>query len=399
MVSDTAKRPDEAAMRRILDRYSDSPEGIILRLAWLEGLSRKELNELTWNQVDFETQNLLLQDRTIPLEPSVAECLQKRYEQYSTISDRVIIADRGKKPMTLVNVSRLAKNALDSEGQDVALKDLRRDWIIRQIKAHGWAYAARVSGMAVSSLRGIFAAALWKGTAQTDDSQGGGDETEYILWRIVQQEGSSAAGLAIWMCWKLAMQPGEVVNLSWSQTDFIAGVLHLPDRDVPMGNRMRRLLKETWERQKDLPTDKVFVAPTTGNPMDQSRLSVVSRTAMIRGAEERGYLVRDTAAELLNVTPRTAWEYLTRLNREGQLTKVGIRYYPVGSAIPVENQVEVLQTYLTEHGIAGRQALAEQLGITPCQATHILQGMVARGELELVGKRYRLPQKAPEGKI
>ena len=159
--------------------------------------------------------------------------------------------------------------------------------------------------------------------------------------------------------------------------------------------------------------------------MDQSRLSVVSRTAMIRGglegfslrslsawanakrlddilirgAEERGYLVRDTAAELLNVTPRTAWEYLTRLNREGQLTKVGIRYYPVGSAIPVENQVGVLQTYLTEHGIAGRQALAGQLGITPCQATHILQGMVARGELELVGKRYRLPQKAPEGNI
>ena len=173
------------------------------------------------------------------------------------------------------------------------------------------------------------------------------------------------------------MQPGEVVNLSWSQTDFTVGVLHLPNRDVPMGNRMRRLLKETWERQKDLPTDKVFVAPTTGNPMDQSRLSVVSRTAMIRGglegfslrslsawanakrlddilirgAEERGYLVRDTAAELLNVTPRTAWEYLTRLNREGQLTKVGIRYYPVGSAIPVENQVVVLQTYLTEHGI------------------------------------------------
>ena len=85
MVSDETKRPDEAAMRRILDRYSDSPEGIILRLAWLEGLSRKELNELTWDQVDFETQNLLLQDRTIPLEPSVAECLQKRYEQYSTI--------------------------------------------------------------------------------------------------------------------------------------------------------------------------------------------------------------------------------------------------------------------------------------------------------------------------
>ena len=427
VVSDETKRPDEAAMRRILERYADSPEGIILRLAWLEGLSRKELNELTWDQVDFETQNLLLQDRTIPLEPSVADCLQKRCEKYRTVSDRVIIADRGKKPMTPENVSRPAKNALDSEGQDVALKDLRRDWIRRQVEGKGWAYAARVSGMTVSSLRATFAAALRKNKPQTTVAvpQMAEDETEYTLWRIVQQEGSSAAGLAIWMCWKLAMQPGEVVNLSWSQTDFTAGVLHLPDRDVPMGNRMGRLLKEVWERQKDLPTDKVFVAPTTGNPMDQSRLSVVSRTAMIRGglegfslrslsawanakrlddilirgAEEHGYLVRDTAAELLNVTPRTAWEYLTRLNREGQLTKVGIRYYPVGSAIPVENQVGVLQTYLTEHGIAGRQALAEQLGITPYQATHILQGMVARGELELVGKRYRLPQKAPEEKI
>ena len=117
VVSDETKRPDEAAMRRILDRYSDSPEGIILRLAWQEGLSRKELNELTWDQVDFETQNLLLQDRTIPLEPSVAECLQKRYEQYSTISDRVVIADRGKKPMTLVNVSRLAKTLWTARGR------------------------------------------------------------------------------------------------------------------------------------------------------------------------------------------------------------------------------------------------------------------------------------------
>ena len=160
MVSDTAKRPDEAAMRRILDRYSDSPEGTILRLAWLEGLSRKELNELTWDQVDFETQNLLLPDRTVPLEPSVTECLRKRHEKYGTVSDRVVIADRGKKPMTPENVSRLAKLALDSEGQKVSLMDLRHDWLLRQIEAHGWAYAAKVSGLAVSSLRGQFGSCL-----------------------------------------------------------------------------------------------------------------------------------------------------------------------------------------------------------------------------------------------
>ena len=415
----TFKRPDPAAMERVLTRFPYSPEGAILRLAWLEGLSREEIAALTWDQVQFEDNALTLPDRTVPLAPSAEDCLRERHRLYAQRDPHVIISDRYQRPMPPESVSRLARTALDTEGQKVSLKDLRQDFVIRQLQTHDWTYAARVSGMAVSTLRGSFSQYFQERQSAAPELP---PDSEYLLWRIVQQEGSSTAGLAIWMCWKLAMQPGEVVNLSWSQTDFTAGVLHLPDRDVPMGNRMRRLLKETWERQKDLPTDKVFVAPTSGNPMDQSRLSVVSRTAMIRGgleglslrslsawanakrtdeiliqgAEERGYLVRDTAAELLNVTPRTAWEYLTRLNQEGQLTKVGIRYYPAGSAIPIENQAGVLQAYLTEHGIAGRQALAKQLGIPPHQATHILQGMVARGELELVGKRYRLPESAPK---
>ena len=155
MSAEELKRPDEAAMSRILARHPYSPEGVILRLAWQEGLSRKELNELTWDQVDLDGGSILLPDRTVPLELSVADCLRERYARYHKLSDRVLIADRGKKPMTPENVSRLAKIVLDSEGQDVSLKDLRRDWIVRQIKANGWACAARVSGMAVGSLRGI----------------------------------------------------------------------------------------------------------------------------------------------------------------------------------------------------------------------------------------------------
>ena len=417
MVSDETKRPDEAEMRRIMERHPYSPEGAILRLAWLQGLSRKELNELTWDRVDFENKVLLLPDRTIPMDASVVDCLQKRYELYHQLSGHVIVTDRSKKPMTPENVSRLAKQALDSGGQSVSLMDLRHDWLLRQIETHGWAYAAKVSGLAVSSLRGQFGASLKGASRQSVPASASKDDIEYTLWRIVQQEGSSTAGLAIWMCWQLGMQPGEAAALTWNQVDFQADVLRLPRREVPMGVRLGRLLRETWERQKALNEPKVFVAPTTGRPIDLSRISVVSRTAMIRGglenfslralctwaaaqrvndcliaqAEQQGSLVREDVVKLLHVSENTAWAYLTRLADSGQLEKVGVRYYPKGSVVPPERQLEVMQTYLEAHGTGTRQAFVQLLHVTPHQATNILKHMVERGELVRDGKRYRLP--------
>ena len=75
----TFNRPDEAAMLRILERHPHSPEGAILRLAWLEGLSRSEITELRWDQVDFEGKAIQLPDRAVPLEPSTEACLRERH--------------------------------------------------------------------------------------------------------------------------------------------------------------------------------------------------------------------------------------------------------------------------------------------------------------------------------
>ena len=88
MSAEELKKPDEGAMARILARHPYSPEGVILRLAWQAGLSRKELNELTWDQVDLDGGSILLPDRTVPLEPSVADCLRERYARYRKLSDR-----------------------------------------------------------------------------------------------------------------------------------------------------------------------------------------------------------------------------------------------------------------------------------------------------------------------
>ena len=140
-------------MERILTQFPYSPEGAILRLAWLEGLSREEIAALTWDQVQFEDNALTLPDRTVPLAPSAEDCPWERYRLYAQRDPHVIISDRYQRPMPPESVSRLARTALDTEGQKVSLKDLRQDFVIRQLQTHDWTYAARGSGMAVSTLR------------------------------------------------------------------------------------------------------------------------------------------------------------------------------------------------------------------------------------------------------
>ena len=413
----TFKRPDPAAMERVLTRFPDSPEGAILRLAWLEGLSREEIAALTWDQVQFEGNALTLPDRTVPLAPSAEDCLRERHRLYAQRDPHVIISDRYQRPMPPESVSRLARTALDTEGQKVSLKDLRQDFVIRQLQTHDWTYAARVSGMAVSTLRDAFSPYLTK-PAAPENPLAQRDEAEYLLWRVIQQEGSSPAGLALWMGWKLQMQPGEIASLTWGQVDFDQNLIRLPDRTVSMGSRLRRLLLDAWDRRKDPTEPRVFTAPTTGRPMDLSRLTTVTRTALIRGglehvnlrnlhtwvrqgdraqllmaqAEEQGWLTREAVMERLGVSKSTARQYLLELREAGRLVRVGTRYYPAGAVADPDDHLDIIRAYLQEHGTGRRQDFIRLLGLEPEQGTLLLRRLTDRGELVLTGRHYTLPE-------
>lgn len=413
----TFKRPDPAAMERVLTRFPYSPEGAILRLAWLEGLSREEIAALTWDQVQFEDNALTLPDRTVPLAPSAEDCLRERYRLYAQRDPHVIISDRYQRPMPPESVSRLARTALDTEGQKVSLKDLRQDFVIRQLQTHDWTYAARVSGMAVSTLRDAFSPYLTK-PAAPENPLAQRDEAEYLLWRVIQQEGSSPAGLALWMGWKLQMQPGEIASLTWGQVDFDQNLIRLPDRMVSMGSRLRRLLLDAWDRRKDPTEPRVFTAPTTGRPMDLSRLTTVTRTALIRGglehvnlrnlhtwvrqgdraqllmaqAEEQGWLTREAVMERLGVSKSTARQYLLELREAGRLVRVGTRYYPAGAVADPDDHLDIIRAYLQEHGTGRRQDFIRLLGLEPEQGTLLLRRLTDRGELVLTGRHYTLPE-------
>ena len=409
------KRPDATAMERVLARHPADPEGAVLRLAWQAGLSREEIAGLTWPQVDLTDSVLYLSDRTVPLEGDTLNCLRRRHERYAAVSDHVVISDRYKRPMPPESVSRLARNALDAEGLRVSLKDLRQDFVIRQLETHDWPYAARVSGMAVSTLRGSFSQYFQERQSAAPELP---PDSEYLLWRIVQQEGGSVVGLALWMGWKLQMQPGEIASLTWGQVDFDQNLIRLPDRTVSMGSRLRRLLLDAWDRRKDPTEPRVFTAPTTGRPMDLSRLTTVTRTALIRGglehvnlrnlhtwvrqgdraqllmaqAEEQGWLTREAVMERLGVSKSTARQYLLELREAGRLVRVGTRYYPAGAVADPDDHLDIIRAYLQEHGTGRRQDFIRLLGLEPEQGTLLLRRLTDRGERVLTGRHYTLPE-------
>ena len=413
----TMRRPDARAMAQLLAEQTQTAAGLILRLAWRQGLTREEIQRLTWNDVDFSAHQLRLPDRTIPLETETEDCLRRQAERPDPPTPFVVVSDRRRQQMPPESISRLSRLALDSEGQKVNLMDLRHDFVIRQLQIHDWPYVARVSGMAVSTLRDAFSPYLTK-PAAPENPLAQRDEAEYLLWRVIQQEGSSPAGLALWMGWKLQMQPGEIASLTWGQVDFDQNLIRLSDRMVSMGSRLRRLLLDAWDRRKDPAEPRVFTAPTTGRPMDLSRLTTVTRTALIRGglehvnlrnlhtwvrqgdraqllmaqAEEQGWLTREAVMERLGVSKSTARQYLLELREAGRLVRVGTRYYPAGAVADPDDHLDIIRAYLQEHGTGRRQDFIRLLGLEPEQGTLLLRRLTDRGELVLTGRHYTLPE-------
>lgn len=99
------RRLDEAALRRLLEREQTGPEALVLRLAWLEGLTREEIAALTWEQVSFLDDRLELPDRMIPLDREVRSLLWKLREAREAREEpgdpHVLLSARERKPLRL----------------------------------------------------------------------------------------------------------------------------------------------------------------------------------------------------------------------------------------------------------------------------------------------------------
>lgn len=419
-------RPDEAAMRRALAREQDTPAGLILHLAWLQGLTREEISGLQWEQVALQDGELRLSDRTVPLTAETRECLRQRRERCGTQSPYVVTSDRRHTRMPPESVSRLARQALDRAGLTaVSLKDLRHDFVLRTMETHDWPYVVRVSGMTVSTLQARYARTPQPETASLNLGQTDKAEIdEFKLWKLLQTEGNTPAGLALWLTWQMGLQAQEILALTWPQVDFAAGEVRLPDRAVPLTNAVRRLLQLELRGRQPEDDPHVLLTPNSRRPMDLPRLSRLVRTVLIRGgmenvtlrdlrrdesrqsedtiiltqAAERGCLSRSQVMELLDLSRSAAYNRLRSLTERGKLVLVGEKYYPAGTVVPPERQGEAIRQYLLENGSAYRQDIAGLLHIGQRQCAAVLRRMVQNGELRQEKQRYLLPEgfSAPE---
>ena len=401
-------------MEALLARHPGDLPGLVLRLAWLQGLSREEIVALRWAQTDLAAGSLLLPDRTVPLEPEMAACLSARWENGGDGSAYVVVSDKFRRPLRPESVSRLARTALDEGGlAGVQLKDLRRAYFLRQLEAHDWPYAVRVSGLSVTTYQALFAG---EAPHKKRPAQAARQFDEFRLWKILQKEDASAAGLALWMSWQMGIQAKDLVSLTWDQVDLTAGVLRLPGGEAQLTNAVRRLLEGARSARREGEDAHVLLSPHSRRPMDLARLSRVVQTALIRGGLENvtlrdiraagerredestllewtrahGSITRRDVMALLDLSDTAAYARLHRLALRGELEQVGRKYYLPGTVVPEGKQWEAVSAYLREAGFAYCQDLAQVLHLGKRRTAGVLRQMVKDGRLLQFEKRYYL---------
>lgn len=175
-----------------------------------------------------------------------------------------------------------------------------------------------------------------------------------------------------------------------------------------------QLLKKRYEIRTEDP--HVLLSAEARRPMDISRLSRITRAALIRGGMEMwtlrdlwlargenrweqavlekiqrdGPIMRKEVMELFGLSKFSAYQRLRRMVDKGLLIRVGCRYYLPGSVVPPERQSEVIRDYLRAEGFACRQDLAAALHIGAKQCGLLLRREVESGRLVRIAQRYYL---------
>ena len=375
---------------------AEPPAETILRLARQAGLRRREIQTLTWGQVDLVEWKLCLPDRTVPIELDLAMHLLPLAEGKAP-GDSVAASRRSGEALTAQTISHLSRAALTAAGEaEVCLADLRNAYAAERLNAgEDWQSVSRLTGMSAAALR-----ALGGGVTTRSRRAAPPAVKSAAIEELIRTEGTSPAGIAIALAWRRGLGLEEIAALRWSGVEEIA-----PDADT------RQLLASLR------PEGDGFVLSTrTGKPYDLSRLSRLVRAALVRhglddvtlrdlrhlrGTEDVEAVLLHLAADREGVSLREAQETLggadtalrrsfKRLTDQGELVRVGLRYYLPAAVVPPQEQEAAVLDHLRREGFAYRQDIARLLRISPAQCRGVLGRLTAAGKIRQENQRYTL---------
>jgi integrase len=420
------RQVDHEAMERVLERCRSTVTELILRLAWEAGLTRQEIAELQWPAVALDSGQIDLPERSVPISAGLEACLRRQNGRLRrSASESVILSERLGKPMHPVYISKVAREALETEESlsEITLKELRYDFIVRMLEQHDWTDVMRLTGMSSATLYNQFSPYIQRDRHRSRCGAGRGEgltaDQEYLLWRTVQQEDTSPAGLALWLAWQTELSFHEILALTWDQVDLDQGVLRLDRGPVLMQAALRRRLTAVRGSRSPEDDPHVLLTPRSRRPFRADRLSRVigevlienglpelnmaklSRVksgaarsrAVLERVEEQGSITVKEVQALLEESYEGARGQLQNMARQGELVKIGVHYYPAGAVVPPEKQYQAICAYLEEHGSAKRAQLAAVLHIGERPCGWILSNLVREGKLlRSRERRYTLPE-------
>ena len=412
-------QPNEEALKQCLQGHINDANGVTVRLAWLAGLTRGEIHELTWEQVDYERQLLHLPDRDVPLCEDLAQSL-KKWSNFAVESlPYVMVSRRQKKHIMLQALTRLVKDVMEEISQpEVGLLDLRYDFMRRELLTHDWPYVLRITGFSVTTYRNKIAGMFE--TASTPEASPDKEAEEYLLWKILQNNKDTPEGIALWLSWQMDLISREIVELTWDQVDFEANELRLPTRTLPMTKAVSGILHNERAKRTEADDPHVILTPKSRKSVDIARISAMVRTLLVRGGietksisvlrananmrrdkqellsfvRENGCVTIKSTAERFGYTENAAYNRLRALVEDGTLTHVSSGYYPSDQIVPPEQHAQTVLAYISAQGVAYCADVAQLLHIGKRPTAKLLTALVREGKLtmEKGSKQYRVSE-------
>lgn len=373
---------DEIGLNKALTQAGLSTSAMVVRLAWLAGLSRQELQNLAWSQVDLPQNRLRLPQRTIALQGDLPYWLTL-WQSHQSATPWVLPGQRGQ--LSPPSISRLAQQFFTAHGlEPLRLADLRHSYICTQLSHRSWGDVCHELACHETALRQAYGDYVTPPAVSSSAQL-----TPETIHRLLTAHPPSLGLLAVALAWEEGLSPTDLRALTWSelatlpsdgQAFALAQILRQGDGLVfdVSAPHLSRLGRQTLLLEG--------LDGITLQTLSQARPQHVPQLMALL-SQHQGVSIKQVA-QACQLSKAHNW--LRTLCNAGILVQVGMYYYDARHVPPRAQHAPLLLAYAQRQGTLYTDDVMRLLHLRPSQCRQLLHSMVDDGSLEHKGLGYGL---------